>query len=35
VVFTRRPPIFLKEGDVITVSIEKIGELTNPVKMEE
>lgn len=29
--FTRQPPIFLKEGDVITVSIEKIGELTNPV----
>lgn len=29
--FARKPPIFLKEGDVITVSIEKIGELTNPV----
>jgi len=33
--FTRQLPIFLKEEDVITVSIEKIGELTNPVKMEE
>lgn len=33
--FTRQPPIFLKEGDVITISIEKIGELTNPVKREE
>ena len=33
--FTRRPPVFLKEGDVITINIEKIGELTNPVKIEE
>lgn len=33
--FTRQPPVFLKEGDVITVNIEKIGELTNPVEMEE
>jgi 2-keto-4-pentenoate hydratase/2-oxohepta-3-ene-1,7-dioic acid hydratase in catechol pathway len=32
--FTRQPPVFLKEGDVITVSIDKIGELTNPIKME-
>ena len=32
--FTRKPPVFLKEGDVITVNIEKIGELTNPVTME-
>jgi 2-keto-4-pentenoate hydratase/2-oxohepta-3-ene-1,7-dioic acid hydratase in catechol pathway len=29
--FTRQPPIFLKDGDVITISIEKIGKLTNPV----
>ncbi len=29
--FTRIPPIFLKEGDIITVSIENIGELTNHV----
>ena len=32
--FTRQPPIFLKKGDVITISIEKIGELTNSVKRE-
>ena len=29
--FTRQPPVFLKNGDIITVNIEKIGELTNPV----
>jgi 2-keto-4-pentenoate hydratase/2-oxohepta-3-ene-1,7-dioic acid hydratase in catechol pathway len=29
--FTRKPPVFLKEGDKVTVSIEKIGTLTNPV----
>ncbi|MDI6776088.1 MAG: fumarylacetoacetate hydrolase family protein [Syntrophales bacterium] len=33
--FTREPPIFLREGDMITIAIEKIGQLTNPVKMEE
>jgi 2-keto-4-pentenoate hydratase/2-oxohepta-3-ene-1,7-dioic acid hydratase in catechol pathway len=27
----RTPPVFLKAGDTITVAIEKIGELTNPV----
>ena len=32
--FTRNPPVFLKEGDTVTVSIEKIGELTNPVRGE-
>jgi len=32
--FTRIPPVFLKDGDIITVSIENIGELTNPVKRE-
>ncbi len=32
--FTRQPPVFLKEGDSVTVSIEKIGDLTNPVKRE-
>lgn len=32
--FTRKPPIFLKDGDTITISIEKIGELSNPVKIE-
>ena len=27
----RTPPVFLKPGDTVTVEIEKIGELTNPV----
>ena len=27
----RNPPVFLKGGDSVTISIEKIGELTNPV----
>jgi 2-keto-4-pentenoate hydratase/2-oxohepta-3-ene-1,7-dioic acid hydratase in catechol pathway len=29
--FTRKPPIFLKPGDVVEVQIEKIGTLRNPV----
>jgi 2-keto-4-pentenoate hydratase/2-oxohepta-3-ene-1,7-dioic acid hydratase in catechol pathway len=33
--FTRQPPIFLKKGDMVTIDIEKIGQLTNPVKSEE
>jgi len=33
--FTREPPIFLKEGDSITVMIEGIGELTNTVRNED
>ncbi|MFA4915992.1 MAG: fumarylacetoacetate hydrolase family protein [Syntrophales bacterium] len=33
--FTRKPPIFLKEKDMITIDIGKIGQLTNPVKREE
>ncbi|MBW2598526.1 MAG: fumarylacetoacetate hydrolase family protein [Deltaproteobacteria bacterium] len=32
--FTRNPPVFLQDGDIITVSIDNIGELTNPVKRE-
>jgi 2-keto-4-pentenoate hydratase/2-oxohepta-3-ene-1,7-dioic acid hydratase in catechol pathway len=32
--FTRQPPVFLKAGDTVSVSIEKIGELTNRVEME-
>lgn len=32
--FTRVPPVFLKEGDRVTISIEHIGELTNPVTRE-
>ncbi len=27
-----KPPVYLKDGDVVTVSIEGIGELTNPCK---
>jgi 2-keto-4-pentenoate hydratase/2-oxohepta-3-ene-1,7-dioic acid hydratase in catechol pathway len=27
----RKPPRYLKAGDVATVTIEKIGSLTNPV----
>lgn len=33
--FTRQPPVFLRDGDMITIEIEKIGQLTNPVKQEE
>jgi len=32
--FTRNPPIFLKHGDSVTVEIENIGKLTNPVRNE-
>ena len=28
---SHKPPVFLKQGDQVRVSIEKIGELTNPV----
>ena len=27
----RKPPLFLKAGDTVTVEIEKIGQLTNPI----
>ena len=30
--FTRKPPIFLEPGDEVTVEIERIGALTNPVR---
>jgi 2-keto-4-pentenoate hydratase/2-oxohepta-3-ene-1,7-dioic acid hydratase in catechol pathway len=33
--FTRKPPLFLKEGDTVSVEIEKIGTLTNKVIREE
>jgi 2-keto-4-pentenoate hydratase/2-oxohepta-3-ene-1,7-dioic acid hydratase in catechol pathway len=33
--FTRIPPVFLKDGDIVTISIEKIGTLTNAVMAEE
>jgi 2-keto-4-pentenoate hydratase/2-oxohepta-3-ene-1,7-dioic acid hydratase in catechol pathway len=29
--YARKPPVFLKAGDTITIEIEKIGSLTNPV----
>lgn len=32
--FARKPPVFLKDGDEVTVEIEKIGRLTNPVRRE-
>jgi len=32
--FTRQPPVFLREGDQITIEIEGIGSLTNPVLRE-
>jgi 2-keto-4-pentenoate hydratase/2-oxohepta-3-ene-1,7-dioic acid hydratase in catechol pathway len=31
----RKPPIFLKPGDSVTIEIDRIGELTNPVVAEE
>jgi 2-keto-4-pentenoate hydratase/2-oxohepta-3-ene-1,7-dioic acid hydratase in catechol pathway len=32
--YARKPPVFLKAGDTVTVEIEKIGALTNPVANE-
>jgi 2-keto-4-pentenoate hydratase/2-oxohepta-3-ene-1,7-dioic acid hydratase in catechol pathway len=32
--FTRKPPVFLKVGDAITIEIERIGSLTNRVGRE-
>jgi len=29
--FARKPPVYLKEGDTVSIEIEKIGTLTNPV----
>ncbi|AHF92062.1 5-carboxymethyl-2-hydroxymuconate isomerase [Opitutaceae bacterium TAV5] len=29
--FARKPPVFMKPGDTISIEIEKIGTLTNPV----
>ena len=29
--FARTPPVWLKAGDTVTIDIEKIGALTNPV----
>ena len=33
--FARKPPVFLKPGDSITIEIDKIGALTNPVRAED
>jgi 2-keto-4-pentenoate hydratase/2-oxohepta-3-ene-1,7-dioic acid hydratase in catechol pathway len=30
----RKPPVWLKSGDVVTIDIESIGALTNPVRNE-
>ena len=30
--FARKPPVWLKSGDEVTIEIEKIGRLTNPVQ---
>jgi 2-keto-4-pentenoate hydratase/2-oxohepta-3-ene-1,7-dioic acid hydratase in catechol pathway len=32
--FARTPPVFMQPGDIITIEIEKIGALTNPVVLE-
>jgi len=32
--FTRKPPVYLRDGDRVTIDIESIGQLTNPVKRE-
>jgi 2-keto-4-pentenoate hydratase/2-oxohepta-3-ene-1,7-dioic acid hydratase in catechol pathway len=32
--YARKPPVFLKAGDTVTIEIEKIGSLTNPVVVE-
>ncbi len=32
--YARKPPVFMKPGDSITVEIERIGALTNPVALE-
>ena len=31
----RKPPLWLKAGDMVTIEIEKIGRLTNPIKNEQ
>jgi 2-keto-4-pentenoate hydratase/2-oxohepta-3-ene-1,7-dioic acid hydratase in catechol pathway len=30
----RTPPVFLQPGDVVTVEIDRVGRLTNPVAEE-
>jgi 2-keto-4-pentenoate hydratase/2-oxohepta-3-ene-1,7-dioic acid hydratase in catechol pathway len=31
----RKPPVFLQPGDSVTIEIDKIGALTNPVVAED
>ena len=31
----RKPPVFLQHGDTVTIEIENIGALTNPVRDED
>ena len=33
--FARKPPVFLQPGDTVTIEIDRIGSLTNPVIAEE
>jgi 2-keto-4-pentenoate hydratase/2-oxohepta-3-ene-1,7-dioic acid hydratase in catechol pathway len=33
--FARTPPVYLTPGDTVTIAIDSIGELTNPVALEE
>lgn len=30
--FARKPPLFLKDGDEVTVEVERVGRLSNPVR---
>ncbi len=30
----QKPPLWLKDGDVVSITIEKIGTLTNTVRQE-
>jgi 2-keto-4-pentenoate hydratase/2-oxohepta-3-ene-1,7-dioic acid hydratase in catechol pathway len=30
----RNPPVWLRPGDTVTIEVEKIGHLTNPVEAE-
>jgi 2-keto-4-pentenoate hydratase/2-oxohepta-3-ene-1,7-dioic acid hydratase in catechol pathway len=32
--FARKPPVWMKAGDVCEIEIEKIGTLSNPIKAE-
>jgi 2-keto-4-pentenoate hydratase/2-oxohepta-3-ene-1,7-dioic acid hydratase in catechol pathway len=31
--FARKPPVYLRDGDEVTIEIERIGRLTNPVRI--